>query len=166
MWLNQSQPVSIDTLSCEKGVSASESFNRGHLDNSPRGVWEGCKYKWQLPPPSRASSAKQASLLLLLSSKEGKNPAQSKGKVLLARKFFFFGNHTQLYVSMDSGFFLFFLKSRSYFIRSQVYQARRVSVSRSWNIFRVASLIIKRSLWWHVLQEKVEGGEIPPWPCD
>lgn len=34
----------------KKGVCASESFHRGHLDKSPRGVEEGCKYKWQLPP--------------------------------------------------------------------------------------------------------------------
>lgn len=65
MWLNQSQPVCIDTLKLKKkkGVSASENLNRGHLDNSPWGVCRSCKYKWQLPPPSRTS-------LLLLSSKE------------------------------------------------------------------------------------------------
>lgn len=88
MLLNQSQPESIDTPKLQKGVSASESFSRGHLDNSPWGVWEGCKYKWQLPPPS---GLLQPSRLHFSSSPlfKGKNPAQSKGKALLARKFLF-----------------------------------------------------------------------------
>lgn len=123
MWLNQSQPVSIDTLSCKKGASASESFNRGHLDNSPQGVWEGCKYKWQLPPPSRASSAKQPSLLFFSSLQREKKSCSEQGQSIASKKVFFFvGNQTVCIAGFRP-----LKRYRSYNIRSQVWKARGVS---------------------------------------
>lgn len=137
MWLNQSQAMSIDTPSSEKGVSASESFNRGHLDKSPQGVWKGCKYKWQLPPPSRASLAKHASLLLFSSLQREKKSCSEQEHRLLGRKVLFIlffllvcvcveGDHTELNVSLDLGF----SKSWLFFRQITGYQVRHMCLSR------------------------------------
>lgn len=158
MWLNQSQPVSIDTLSCEKGASASEGFNGGHLDNSPRGVWEGCKYKWQLPPPSRASSAKQASLLLFPSLQRKKNPAQSEGQRITGKKAlssFLSGARwrAQLFVFLDLGLY----KYRSHSVSQSFSSQENLSVE--WNIFYSQLVIIKYCFIW-------QSRGIPLHPCD
>lgn len=123
LWLNQSTAVPIDTLTWrgvgwgggeEEGVSPPKSFYEGHLDKSPQGVWEGCKYKWQLAPPLplRVPSPMSSSLFFF-SLQRKEIPLRAMAQVLLLRKdsLFFLGGvcHNSWWIHF---FFFFFFKTR------------------------------------------------------